>query len=84
MRGSSEILERSKEQEGPGQPRHAFWQARQETYYADLTTDLRESAAGYDAVLPLPAVELHSQHRVDQGLRERNGQSHSLFKMIDS
>lgn len=83
MRGSNEILDRSKEQEGsrPASPRLP---GRQETYYADFTADLRESAAGHDAVLPLAAVELHGQHRVDQGLRERNGQSHSLFKTIDS
>lgn len=61
----------TKSRKSPGQPGQAFWKQRQETYYADFSSDLRESTAGHDAVLPLPAVQLHSKHRVDQGLRKR-------------
>lgn len=67
----NEILDKRKSQKIPGQLCQAFWEQRQKTYYADISTDPGESAAGHNAVLPLPAVQLHSKHCVDQGLRKR-------------
>lgn len=48
-----------------------FLNSQTETYNADFPTDPGESTAGHDAVPPLPAVQLHSKHCVDQGLKKR-------------